>query len=521
MAIVAGADFGTQSVRVTLMDTTQRLPLGTASKPLSVMRSADEPLMAMQSHDEHMRALAGAVRAAIADAGIAGEDIEALACDTTGSTVLFVDERLKPIYDYYLWCDHRAHREALEITSAAREQGLEALNWCGGSYSQEWGYAKLLHFLRHNPDRRDRFGTAIEHCDMVAATLCGITRVAELPRSACAMGHKWMWGEAWGGLPSQAFLTSVDPLLEGVNERLGGRYSTSAEVAGHLSEHWASQLGLRAGIVVPVGALDAHWDAIGSGCQRGDIVNVVGTSTCFIALADAGCEPIEGVSGLARGSVHPALTGIEAGQAATGDLFDAIARRAGTTLAELSDGFEHRQPAGTGLLRVPWDAGDRTVLGRSDLGGITLGWHLDHDAADELHAAIEGMALHARIIIERMRSGGVACTRVINAGGIPQRSQALNQIYADVLGCDVLVPRTSPVGVGACIMAGAALGAFESVEAGQALICPEFQAVNPRPAAVERYADLFDLFEEIYFGFGNGQALNAARVLPALHALRH
>ena len=62
---------------------------------------------------------------------------------------------MQPLDDYYLWCDHRAHEEAQQITALAHAEKLEAIEWCGGVYSHEWGFAKLLHWLRHNPDKRE------------------------------------------------------------------------------------------------------------------------------------------------------------------------------------------------------------------------------------------------------------------------------------------------------------------------------------------------------------------------------
>ena len=134
-----------------------------------------------------------------------------------------------------------------------------------------------------------RLVTALEHCDMVAATLSGITRVDQLKRSVCAMGHKWMWNPKWGGLPPEDFLVAVDPLLKGIRAKMGGSYETSERIAGHLSPEWAQKLGLREGIPIPVGAFDAHWDAMtsGSNVREGDVVNVVGTSTCIIAIHGA------------------------------------------------------------------------------------------------------------------------------------------------------------------------------------------------------------------------------------------
>src|SRR5271168_5095033 len=214
MAIVAGVDFGTLSVRVTLLDS-ERGRLGTASAGYPLHRRREDPDFATQSHEDQMNALTKAVRDVLEQTAINPADVVALSLDTTGSSVIPVDAKLEPLDDYMLWCDHRAHKEAQQITEAAHAQKLEAIEWCGGVYSHEWGFAKLLYWLRNNPEKRTRFATALEHCDMVAATLIGITDPALVPRSICAMGHKWMWNPRWDGLPSQQFLSSLDPLFDG------------------------------------------------------------------------------------------------------------------------------------------------------------------------------------------------------------------------------------------------------------------------------------------------------------------
>src|ERR1700674_2763354 len=411
MPVVIGVDFGTLSVRASVVDSAKGL-LESASSEYPLHRTPQDPESATQSHSDHMKALASATREALKKAGLGGDKIEAIALDTTGSSVVPVGKNLEPLDDYYLWCDHRAKGEAAEITAAAHREGLEAIQWCGGTYSSEWGFSKLLHWLRHNPGKRSSLVTALEHCDMVAATLCGITDPKQVKRSSCAMGHKWMWNPKWDGLPSQEFLSKVDPLLDGIREKLAGEYHTSDALAGHLAPEWAEKMGLRAGIPIPVGAFDAHWDAIGAGCREGDVVNVVGTSTCIIAMQQT-TTLIPGVCGVVPGSVNPGYTGIEAGLSATGDIFEAIARRANVKIAELSRGLENYRPGQTGLLRLSWDNGDRTILVNPELGGMTLGWNLGNTAQDELFAAIEGTAFHTRIILERLGEYGVPVERVI------------------------------------------------------------------------------------------------------------
>jgi L-ribulokinase len=513
MAVVAGVDFGTLSVRVSLVDSERGL-VESAIAEYPLHRRRDDPEYATQSHEDHLRALTAAMREVLTTSGIRGDRVAAMALDTTGSSVIPVGTNLEPLSEYYLWCDHRAKGEAAEITDEAHREGLQAIEWCGGVYSSEWGFSKLLHWLRHNPDKRSQFGTALEHCDMIAATLCGITDPKKVKRSICAMGHKWLWNADLGGLPPEEFLVKVDPLFQGVRETLQGEYATSDQIAGRLSPHWAQKLGLQPGIPIPVGAFDAHWDAIGAGCRTDDVVNVVGTSTCIIGITPS-INLVPGVCGVVQGSVHPQRTGIEAGLSAVGDIFNAIATRAGTEVASLGRGLEHYRAGQTGLLRITWDNGDRTVLVNPNLRGITLGWNLQSTAADELFAAIEGTAMHTRVILDRMASHGVTIKRVINAGGIPQKNDILNRVYANVLRRPVLVPSKSVVSLGSAIFAFLAAGTFRTVEEAQDRICPPHKEFEPDIAQQRVYDRLYELYSKIYFEFGQ-QHGSFGKVLPSL-----
>ncbi len=214
--------------------------------------------------------------------------------------------------------------------------------------------------------------------------------------------------------------------------------------------------------------------------------------------------------------MHPERTGIEAGLSAVGDIFNAIATRAGTDVATLSQGLEKYQPGQTGLLRMTWDNGDRTVLVNPNLRGMTLGWNLQSTAQDELFAAIEGTAFHTRIILDRMAEHGVEIKRVINAGGIPQKNNVLNQIYANVLGRPVLVPSKSVTSLGSAIFAFLAAGTFKTVEEAQDKICPGHTVFTPEPEAQKVYNSLYALYSRIYFGFGQPGTGEFGDVLPTL-----
>ena len=519
MTIVAGVDFGTQSVRVSIVERTRGV-IGHGVAEYPVTRDRNDPDFATQSHATHMRALVEAMQRALQHANVPGDDVRALALDTTGSTVVMLGANLTPLDDYYLWCDHRAKDEAARITEVAHALHVPAIEWCGGVYSSEWGFAKVLHWLRHNPGRRDEVVTAAEHCDMVAAVLCGVTDARAIPRSICAMGHKWLWNAQLGGFPPEEFFVAVDPLLAGMRAKLDGPYRTSDAIAGTLCEEWASRLGLRAGIPIPAGAFDAHWDAVGAGIAEGDIVNVIGTATCIMAIGtQAGCVP--GVCGVVPGSIHPAFDGIEAGLSACGYLFESLASRTGRSVAELSKGLADHRAGQTGLLHLSWENGDRTVLVNPNLGGVTLGWNLNSTAEDDLYAAIEGTAFHTRVILDRMREHGVPIRRVIHAGGIPQKNDVLNQVYANVLNVPVLIPETPVTSIGAAIFAFLACGEFPTIEAAQAALCPRYREVLPNMRDVQVYDRLFPLYRDLYFGLGAPDAspLAVGHLLPTLRAI--
>ncbi len=514
MAIVAGVDFGTLSVRVSIVDSERGL-LASALAEYPLHRKKEDPEYATQSHEDHLKALVAATREAVQKA--AGPANRSKPSRWTP---------LAPASSLSMNISSRSTNTISGATTAPKAKPPKSppplTAWASKPSS---GAAE---FIPRNgdfrscctgcatiPDKRARFATAFEHCDMIAATLCGITDPHKAKRSICAMGHKWLWNPELGGLPAEEFLASVDPLLGGVREKLCGSYATSEQLAGHLSAHWAAQLGLRPGIPIPVGAFDAHWDAIGAGCRTDDLVNVIGTSTCMIGITPLP-NLVPGVCGVVQGSVHPRRTGIEAGLSAVGDIFQAIATRAGTTVAVLSDGLENYRAGQTGLLRLTWDNGDRTILVNPNLRGITLGWSLQSTAQDELFAAIEGTAFHTRVILDRMAQHGVPIKRVINAGGIPQKNKVLNQVYANVLRRPVLVPNKSVVSLGSAIFAFLAAGTFRTVEEAQDRLCPDYELFKPGPESEKTYDALYAMYRKLYFAFGQPQHAEFGNVMPTL-----
>ena len=150
-----------------------------------------------------------------------------------------------------------------------------------------------------------------------------------------------------------------------------------------------------------------------------------------------------------------------------------------------------------------------------ELSGVTLGWRLTTTAQDELFAAIEGTAFHTRVILERMEEHGVPVRRIINGGGIPQKNPVLNQVYANVMGKPILVPKGDVTSLGSAIFAFLAAGTFRSIEEAQDRLCPGHAVVPPDAAETAVYQGLYPLFRELYFSFGQGKVLPELRRVAA------
>ena len=139
-----------------------------------------------------------------------------------------------------MWKDHTSYEEAEEITRLANEKRPQYLQRCGGTYSSEWWWSKILHLKKIAPEVYDAAYSFIEHCDYIPALLSGISDPLSIKRSVCAAGHKAMFSKSWGGLPDKEFLGLLDPELPDLRDRLYETAHPSDHVAGYLSSEWLS-----------------------------------------------------------------------------------------------------------------------------------------------------------------------------------------------------------------------------------------------------------------------------------------
>ena len=527
-----GLDYGTNSVRALIVNVTNGAEVAAAvwtysHGPQGVILSRD-PNLARQHPADYVNGAAITIKRALATAnklvkGFSAGQVIGIGVDTTGSTPLPVEANGQPLAFQkkfghnpaalaWLWKDHTGVNEAAEITALARKMRPQFLAKCGGTYSSEWFWSKILKCLRAAPEVFNAAHSWVELADYVPAALTGTEHPKKFIAGVCAAGHKAMWNAKWGGYPDVAFLSKLHPKLGKLRARLPTRVHSIDRAVGGLTAAWAKQTGLAAGIPVAVGAFDAHLGAVGSGVAPGTLVKIIGTSTCDIAIAanTKQLADVPGLCGIVEGSVLPGYFGLEAGQSAVGDLFNWLVnhlqpggREAGSHEA-LTAGALKLQPGESGLLALDWNNGNRTILVDQRLTGLLIGQTLYTTPAEIYRALIEATAFGALTIINRFEEYGVKISSVVNCGGIAEKSPLVMQIYADVTGRPMKVSRAAQTcALGSAIAAAVVAGAHKDYATAQKKMTGlKPKVFKPNAKAHATYKELYALYKQLHDAFG-------------------
>jgi len=543
---VIGIDYGTDSVRSVVVDTTNGKITGTSVFEYPRWKKGlfcDPAVNQFRQHPlDYIEGLEHSVKGALA--GLNPEDINnivGITVDTTGSTPVAVDMEGTPLslkqgYEnnpdamFVLWKDHTAVKEAAEINNLARTWGgLDFTKFEGGIYSSEWFWAKILHVLRHSDAVRENAWSWVEHCDWIPALLTGKTNPLQLKRSRCAAGHKAMWHDDFNGLPDEKFLAKLDPVLSGLRARLFSKTYTCDTEVGNLSAEWAKKLGLSTDVKIGAGTFDAHTGAVGGEIKPYYLVKVMGTSTCDMIVApmgEVGNKLVAGICGQVDGSIIPGMLGLEAGQSAFGDIYawfgqllmwpvtniisemtwlDEKSRKkikdetADRIIAELSKQAESLTVEETSVIALDWMNGRRTPDANQELKGAITGLSLGSDAPRIFKALVEATAFGSKMINERFISEGIRIDGVIAIGGVAKKNPFVMQVVSDVLNMPIKVAASEQTcALGSAMAASVVAGVYKDIPAAQKAMGGGFEKeYHPDPVRAKKYEILFRKYKEL------------------------
>ena len=543
---VLGIDFGTDSVRAIIVDAADGSEVASAVYHYPRWKAGqycDPPNNQFRQHPlDYIEGLESSIKNALASAPPGtGVKIKGLSVDTTGSTPCAVNREGTPLSlthgfqenpnaMFVLWKDHTAVKEAEEINKLAKSWGgADFTQYEGAVYSSEWFWSKILHILREDQAVRAAAFSWVEHCDWIPALLTGKTDPLQIKRSRTAAGHKAMWHASWQGLPSEAFLVKLDPLLAGLRARLYTETFTGDVAVGNLTPEWADKLGLTPAVVVGVGAFDAHFGAVGAQIEPHQLVKVMGTSTCDMIvtpLSPKGEHLVKGICGQVDGSIIPGMLGLEAGQSAFGDIYawfrqllmwpveqfiprlnnldettkTTIINEIGDSIInELSVAAENVPLTESGIIALDWMNGRRTPDANQALKGVITGLNLGSDAPRIFRALVEATAFGAKKIVDRFRDEGVAINGVIAIGGIPKKSPFVMQVTADVLNMPIQVAAAEQAcALGSAMAAATVCGLYPTIEHAQKAMGSGFEKIyNPNPENTLKYQTLYNRYSKL------------------------
>jgi L-ribulokinase len=548
---VIGLDYGTNSCRAVLMEIGSPDELASSVFPypsgeLGILVDGDDPHVARQHPQDYIDGMTTNIKNVLKDAssdvpGFSADQVKSLGFATTGSTVIPVNKENQPLAltaefknnnnaMAWLWKDHTSSKEAAQITSLAADIRPEYLARCGGTYSSEWFWAKVLHLKNIDSEVFNASYSYVELCDFLPAILTGATNPTKIARSICAAGHKAMYADSWGGLPDKEFLGKLDPALAELRDRLYEKAEASDQSAGTVNAAWAKELGLAEGTQLAIGAFDAHMGAVGASIKDGSLIKIMGTSTCDLLISEKD-QAIKGVCGTAKDSVIPGFIGIEAGQSAVGDLFlwfvnNIVPDSYGTTqnekFANLTAAAAEQKAAQNGLLALDWNNGNRCVLVDMDLSGLIIGQTLHTKAHEIYRALIEATAFGALKIVKRLEESSVNVKEIICCGGLAQKNALMMQIYANVTGRTIRVAGTEQTcAVGAAIFAAAVCENTSVGSLQEAMTVLSDKVYTPEPSEEAIYKKLYALYDELHDSFGvEGTQKSLYHVMKDLHSIR-
>ena len=535
-----GVDYGTDSVRTVLVDTTNGTEISSSVFNYPRWKQGKYCNPSKNQFRQHpldyIEGFEATIKAVIAKAPVGvAENIVAISVDTTGSTPVAVDKDGTPLAllpefaenpnaMFVLWKDHTATAEAELINTVSRTWGgIDYTKFEGGVYSSEWFWAKILHVLREDEKIRKAAYSWVEHCDWIPALISGTAKPSIMKRSRCAAGHKAMWHAEFGGLPPEEFLVKLDPILAGLRDRMFTDTYTCEFKIGTLTPEWAKRLGLSENVAVGAGAFDAHLGAIGGEIKPYYLSKIMGTSTCDILIApmdEVGDKLVKGICGQVDGSVVPGMLGLEAGQSGFGDIYawfknvlmwpveELISKSTliddetrEKLMSEIADQIipqlsieAAKIPVGeSGVLALDWMNGRRTPDANQVLKGAILGLNLGSDAPRIFRALVEATAFGAKKIVDRFISEGIPIQGIIALGGVAKKSPFIMQVVADVINKPILVARSEQAcALGSAMAAAVVGGVYPDVLEAQKYMGSGFETEYiPIPENAEKYKAIY------------------------------
>lgn len=514
-----GIDVGTGSARAGVFDANGAM-LATAKRDIALHLAPGD--IAEQSSADIWRAVSASVREAVAQSGIQAEDIAGIGFDATCSLVVIGPNGAPlpvgdaPARNIIVWMDHRATEQADRINAT----GHKVLDYVGGTISPEMETPKLLWLKENKPET---FNAAWQFFDLADYLTWRAT--GSLARSICTLTCKWTYlGHEASWDPDYFEAIGLGELAAEGFSRIGTEVVPGGTaLAQGLNPEAAADFGLRPGIPVGAGLIDAHAGGIGTvGARDGEgtvlsrMAYVFGTSACTMAST---AEPafVPGVWGPYFSAMVPGLWLNEGGQSAAGAAIDQLVQYHPASVAagkqaeaenlplvawlaheaERLDGTKALPDLVGGIHVVPEFLGNRSPFADPGAKALIAGLGMDGGTKTLVGlylAGLAGLGYGVRQILDAMARSDITIDTIVVSGGAAQ-SPLVRQILADSTGLVVAATRAEePVLAGAAILGALASGHFTDANQAMSAMTEIDTLYHPDQALADWHEQRYEAF---------------------------
>ncbi len=386
-------------------------------------------------------------------------------------------EPLRPAILYGV--DTRSGRQIDRLNE--RYGAEEILRRCGSGLSSQAAGAKVAWVADEEPEVFARARRLYMPSSFLAHRLTGAYVLDHHSASQCTPLYDSL-GEGWHRPWADEIAGSIElPPL-----------SWPGDAAGTVTRDAAAATGLPEGVPVITGTIDAWSEALSVGAQSvGDLMLMYGTTMFLVHTVP---EPLTSPALWGTVGALPGTRNLAGGMATSGAITGWLRELFGSPdYEELLDLAQRSGAGANGLLVLPYFSGERTPIMDPDARGVIAGLTLSHTRGDLYRAALEATGFAVRHNIEALEQAGGDIRRIVAVGGGTQGG-LWTQIVSDVTGREQEI-RAQSIGAsyGAALLA-AQLVSSATIDAWN----PVQSTVEPDPAVVEQYEELYRLYRDLY-----------------------
>ncbi|GIP15791.1 xylulose kinase [Paenibacillus montaniterrae] len=483
MSYVIGVDLGTSAVKTLLMDRSGVIAAeATRSYPLF----HDRPSWSEQRPEDWVTATLEAMKEVASAAGIDAAAIEGISFSGQMHGLVLLNDKGEVVRPAILWNDTRTTEQCREIEKVL---GDKLLSVTRNPALEGFTLPKILWVRQHEKELFDQAAIFLLPKDYVRYRLTGQLHMDYSDAAGTLMLD--VAGKVWSKEVLEAFQLAdsfCPPLVE------------SHGLVGTLLPEIAAATGLSAGTKVFAGGADNACGAIGAGIlSEGLTLSSIGTSGVILSYENDKEKDF-------GGKVHFFNHGKENAFYAMG-----VTLAAGYSLSwfkktfapnesydEMLAGVEQVKPGSNGLLFTPYLVGERTPHADPNIRASFIGVDGTHERIHFARAVMEGITFSLNESVDMFRQAGKTVDKVVSIGGGAQNPAWL-QMQADIFNATVVsLENEQGPGLGAAMLAAYGCGWFESLEACADQFVKHADSYEPNPQAVETYASLFRVYQQVY-----------------------